>query len=181
MKKKTERFQIIETLLDGVFVLDRNLYFDHRGSFSRLLCEDEMMELNLNASITQINISKTDEIGTIRGMHYQEGLAAEDKYVICLKGSVFDIALDIREDSKTYLKWDGVTLSASENKMIYIPKGVAHGFQTLEEDSWLLYLHTEKYTPGAEKGLNPLDPKLNIKWPKSVVNMSEKDLSREYL
>jgi dTDP-4-dehydrorhamnose 3,5-epimerase len=181
MKKKTERFQVLDSLIDGVFVLDRNLYFDHRGSFSRLLCEDEMMELDLNAAIAQINISKTDEIGTIRGMHYQEGLAAEDKYVICLKGSVFDVAIDTREDSKTYLKWDGVTLSANENKMIYIPKGVAHGFQALEKDCWLLYLHTEKYTPKAEMGLNPLDPKLAIKWPISKFIMSDKDLNRKYI
>tara|TARA_B110000008_G_C16965264_1_gene561712 strand:- start:916 stop:1461 length:546 start_codon:yes stop_codon:yes gene_type:complete len=181
MKKKTERFQVLNTIIDGVFILDRNLYCDHRGSFSRLLCEDEMGELNLNASISQINISKTDQIGTIRGMHFQSGAAAEDKYVICLKGSVFDVALDIRKDSKTYLKWDGVTLSATENKMIYIPKGVAHGFQALENDCWLLYLHTEKYSPKAEMGHNPLDPRLSIKWPISNFEMSDKDLNRKYI
>ena len=181
MKTETERFNANKTLIKDVFVIDRKLYCDDRGSFSRLLCQDEMKELNLNSYISQINISKTDKAGTIRGMHYQEDPVSEDKYVICLKGSVFDVALDVRKHSRTYLRWDGVVLSASENKMIYLPKGVAHGFQTLEEDSWLLYLHTAKYVPEAENGLNPLDPKLNIKWPKPVVNMSAKDLSREYL
>jgi len=181
MKKETERFKVKKTLVEGVYVIDRKLYCDERGSFSRLLCQGEMKELNLNSSIAQINISKTDKTGTIRGMHYQEEPDEEDKYIICLKGSVFDVALDIRKDSKTYLKWDSVILSADTNEMIYIPKGVAHGFQTLEEDCWLLYLHTASYSPNSENGLNPLDSKLNIKWPKSEINMSRKDMKREYI
>ncbi len=181
MKNKTERFKSNKTLVDGVFVIDRKLYFDDRGSFSRILCQDEMTDLNLNVSIKQVNISKTEKSGTVRGMHYQEYPSSEDKYIVCLKGSVFDVALDVRDGSNTYLKWDGITLSSDDNKMIYIPKGVAHGFQSLEDDSWLLYLHTEKYAPESEMGLNPLDPKLNIAWPKSVVSISDKDINRKYL
>lgn len=181
MNKQSERFKAKQTLIEGVFVIERRLYIDDRGSFSRLLCEEEMSDLNLNSSITQANISKTDKVGTIRGMHFQEGPAAEDKYIICLKGSVFDVALDVRDDSKTYLKWDSIVLSANEDKMIYIPKGVAHGFQALEQDCWLLYLHTSSYAPEFENGVNPLDPKIAVNWPISEFSMSDKDRNREYI
>ncbi len=181
MKTKTEKFKINSTLINGLYILDRRIYTDNRGSFSRILCQGEMKDLNLNSDIKQINLSKTIKSGTIRGMHYQEQPASEDKYIICIKGSVFDVALDVREDSSTHLKWDSVVLSSSDNKMIYIPKGVAHGFQSLEDESWLLYLHTENHTPQSEMGLNPLDPKLNIKWPKPVSVISDKDLNREKL
>jgi dTDP-4-dehydrorhamnose 3,5-epimerase len=181
MPNETDRFKVEKTLVSGVYIINRKLYFDDRGSFSRLLCQGEMKDLNLNNSISQINISKTEKVGTIRGMHYQKEPAAEDKYIVCLKGSVYDVALDVRKNSESYLRWDSVILSANEDKMIYIPKGVAHGFQCLEQDTWLLYLHTASYSPEFERGLNPLDPKLDIKWPKSEFNMSGKDLNREYI
>jgi dTDP-4-dehydrorhamnose 3,5-epimerase len=181
MQNKTERFKANKTKISGVFVLNRKLFYDDRGSFSRLLCNKEMKDLNISSSIEQINISKTTNTGTIRGMHYQTDPDEEDKYVICLKGSVFDVALDVRKESQTYLQWDSVLLSADSNKMIYIPKGVAHGFQALEPNCWLLYLHTASYSPESENGLNPLDPELAINWPISEINMSKKDSDRKYI
>jgi dTDP-4-dehydrorhamnose 3,5-epimerase len=178
---KTERFEIYNTSINGVSIIDRKVFKDDRGKFSRLFCQSEMLELNLGVSIAQVNISKTDKKGTIRGMHYQDGNFAEDKYIMCLKGSVFDVAVDVRSDSETFLEWDSAILSSEEDKVMYIPKGVAHGFQALEDDCWLLYFHTEKYQPKSESGLNPLDPRLAIDWPLSVENISEKDKNRKSL
>jgi len=175
------RFKSKDTLIDGVKILDRNLFVDDRGSFSRLFCQQDMTLLQFEASINQVNISKTKEKGTIRGMHFQRGVAAEDKYIVCLKGSVFDVCVDIRPGSAGYLKWDSIVLTATENKMIYIPKGIAHGFQALEDDCWLLYFHTNAYVPSMEAGLNPLDKKLDINWPLPVDLVSQKDLKREML
>jgi dTDP-4-dehydrorhamnose 3,5-epimerase len=178
---KTDRFEIYESFINGVSIINRKIFEDNRGSFSRLFCEREMLELDLGISISQVNISKTDKKGTVRGMHFQDGEFAEDKYIICLKGSIFDVAVDVRSDSKTFLKWDSAILSSKEDKMIFIPKGVAHGFQTLEDDCWLVYLHTEKYQQNSESGLNPTDPRLAIDWPLSVEIISEKDKNRNFL
>ena len=160
-------------MLFDIKVFKNSSFKDHRGHYWTSWKKGTNSKIQFKHD--KFSLSKKN---VLRGLH---GDRKTWKLISCPYGKFFMVVVDLNKKSKTYLKWDGVTLSASENKMIYIPKGVAHGFQTLEEDSWLLYLHTEKYTPGAEKGLNPLDPKLNIKWPKSVVNMSEKDLSREYL
>jgi dTDP-4-dehydrorhamnose 3,5-epimerase len=178
---KTERFKKNESFINGVSIINRKVFRDNRGKFSRLFCETEMLELELGVSISQVNISKTDKKGTVRGMHYQDGVFAEDKFIICLKGSIFDVAVDVRSDSETFLKWDSSILSSREDKMIFIPKGVAHGFQALEDDCWLLYLHTEKYQQNSEAGLNPEDPRLAIDWPLPVEIISEKDKNRNFL
>ena len=125
--------------------------------------------------ILQINYSKTDTVGAVRGMHFQHPPYSEMKFVRCLKGKVWDVAVDLRAGSKTFLKWHAVELSRSNNLMMVIPEGFAHGFQSLEEESELLYLHTGFYNPEAEDGLNYGDPRININWPLPVTDLSSRD------
>ncbi len=150
---------------------------DRRGKFTRLFCFDELKEIKSEFNIVQINHSYTKRKGTIRGLHFQFTPKAEIKMITCIRGKVFDVLVDLRKGSRTYLKWHSVELSRGNNRMIYIPKGFAHGFQTLEEDSELLYFHSDYYSPGHEGGLMYDDDKLKIKWPLDVSEISERDKS----
>ena len=125
--------------------------------------------------IVQINHTLTVMRGTVRGLHFQYPPHAEIKIVSCLRGEVFDVAVDLRQGSPTFLQWHGEILSASNHRTLLIPEGFAHGFQTLSDDCELLYFHTAAYQPSAEGGLNAQDPKLNIFWPETVVELSSRD------
>ena len=160
--------------LDGAYVITPNSYEDERGSFSRVFCQEEMANIS-QENFVQVNHSITRNKGTVRGMHFQYPPSAEVKMVKCIKGSVLDMIIDIRTDSPTFLKSHGEILSAENMKMIYIPKGFAHGFQTLEDNSELLYFHSSLYTPDNEGALNAKDPLLNISWPLDITDMSKKD------
>lgn len=164
-----------ETDLNGQYIIDLESIQDERGEFQRIFCRDEFNKINHKKDIVQINHSLTKQKGTIRGLHFQYPPKAEIKIITCLRGMIFDVALDLRRDSPTLLKWWGEILSADNKKMIFIPEGFAHGFQTLEENSELLYFHTEFYSPEHEGGIRYNDSKANIKWPIEITMVSNRD------
>lgn len=161
--------------LEGAFVIEPEPFTDDRGLFARVFCKQELQSILHGKNIVQVNYSMTRQKGAIRGMHFQRPPKAEIKMVKCLRGSVFDVMIDLRSDSSTFLKWHGEKLSAQNMKMMYIPEGFAHGFQTLEANAELLYLHTEFYSPEYEGGVRYDDPMINISWPLEVTDISERD------
>lgn len=169
------RFDVIDTPLAGLKVVQRKPIRDARGYFSRFFCAEEFRQAGLNDRIAQINHSHSKIAGTVRGMHYQRPPHAETKFVSCIRGEIFDVAVDLRRDSPTFLQWHGEILSAENQRSLLIPEGFAHGFQTLTEDCELLYLVSAAYAPTAEGGVNALDPMLKVEWPLPVTEMSEKD------
>jgi dTDP-4-dehydrorhamnose 3,5-epimerase len=171
------RFSIEATPLQGLMVVERLPVRDDRGFLERVFCTDELGVLLGNRSVMQVNHTLTANTGTIRGMHFQTPPSAEIKMVSCLRGRVFDVAVDLRSQSPTYLQWFGVELSEQNFKSLWIPEGFAHGFQVLDEGTELLYLHTARYDKANEGGINPLDPKIGIKWPLATGILSERDRS----
>jgi dTDP-4-dehydrorhamnose 3,5-epimerase len=163
------------TDLSGVYLIDLELVEDERGFFGRSFCSTEFAEHGLASSFVQCNISINKQKGLVRGMHFQAPPHAEDKLIRCTAGSVFDVAVDIRPDSKTYLAWVGVELSAANRRMMYIPSGFAHGFQTLEADTELFYQMSECYQPQSGRGFRWNDKDVGIQWPLPVTMVSEKD------
>lgn len=164
-----------ETPLKDAFVIDLEPFQDQRGLFARTFCKRDFEEIGHDKEFVQFNHSETRTKGSIRGIHYQKPPFAEVKLIRCVKGKVFDILVDIRKDSPSFLQWYGLELSAENKRMIYIPEGFAHGFQTLEEDTHLIYHHTAFYTPGHEGGILFNDPRIGVEWPLEVTIMSEKD------
>jgi dTDP-4-dehydrorhamnose 3,5-epimerase len=167
--------KIVATSLSGVFVVETTPFSDQRGSFSRLYCESELSEIVGTRRIVQINHSRTTIAGTIRGLHFQRAPHAETKLVRCLKGRVFDVAIDLRSTSPSFLQWHAEELSPENARMLVIPEGCAHGFQTVKADSELLYLHTSAYAPDAEGGIRFDDPRLAIGWPLPPHDVSQRD------
>ncbi len=167
--------------LPGAFLIELEPVADNRGSFTRLFCKDELNELGLDSKIAQINFSLTEKKGTIRGLHVQGFPAGERKILRCLKGKIWDVILDLRKGSSTFLKWQAIELSEASNTSLYIPEGFAHGFQTLEHNCELLYLHSKSYQPGKEASVRFDDPKIGIKWPLPVSKISDKDLSYSFI
>ncbi len=168
--------KFIETSLQGCYVIELEKREDDRGFFARAFCTQEFGRLGLDAAVVQINNSLSAYKGTLRGMHYQLAPKAETKMVRCIKGSLFDVAVDLRKESPTFLKWFGTELSAENRKMLYVPKGFAHGFITIEENTEAFYLVTEFYSPEHERGIRYNDPRINIQWPLAPVIISDKDL-----
>lgn len=150
-------------------------FVDHRGAFARLFCADELAPVLGERRIVQINHSRTRRVGAVRGMHFQRPPHAEMKLVRCIRGRVFDVALDLRKDSLTFLRWHAEELDPVSARMLVVPEGFAHGFQVLVEESELLYLHTEYYRPESEAGYSPVDPAFAIRWPLPVEDLSERD------
>ena len=165
---------ILPTPIPGLMTADATPYVDARGAFARLYCERELSELIGPRRIVQINQSRTLAVGAVRGMHYQHPPHAEMKLVRCLKGRVWDVAVDLRMHSSTFLCWHAEELTAENGRMMVMPEGFAHGFQVIEP-SELLYLHTAFYQPGAEGALRYDDPRLAISWPLDVTDLSERD------
>jgi dTDP-4-dehydrorhamnose 3,5-epimerase len=168
-------FDILDTPLQGLKLIQRNPIGDHRGYLERMFCAEELQSLIPGRGIVQINHTLTAKRGTVRGLHFQYPPYAETKIVSCLRGEVFDVAVDLRQGSPTFLHWHVEILSADNHKSLLIPEGFAHGFQTLKEDCELLYFHTAAYQPSAEGGLNALDSMLNICWPEAVIELSSRD------
>ena len=164
------------TAFDGLFVAETTYLRDPRGAFGRVFCEAELAPAIGTRHVVQANHSRTAAVGTVRGMHYQRGAHAEMKLVRCLRGRVFDVAVDLRADSPTRFQWHAEELTPENGRMLIIPEGFAHGFQVLEEDSELLYLHTAAYAPHAEGGVAYDDPLLAIRWPLPAVGLSPRDL-----
>ncbi len=167
--------KILATPLSGVFVVETTPFSDKRGVFSRLYCESELSEIVGTRRIIQINHSRTALAGALRGLHFQAAPHAETKFVRCLRGRVFDVAIDLRSASPSFLQWHAEELSPANARMLVIPEGCAHGFQALESDSELLYLHTSAYAPDAEAGVRFDDPRLAIRWPLPVADLSPRD------
>jgi dTDP-4-dehydrorhamnose 3,5-epimerase len=170
-----DRFHFRSTPISGIAVIQRKLIPDDRGYFSRFYCADEFREAGLQKPIAQINHTFTRMKGAVRGLHFQYPPHTETKIVSCVKGEIFDVAVDLRQGSPTLLCWHGEILSESNHTSLLIPDGCAHGFQTLREDCELIYLHTGIYTLGAEGGLNVLDASCAIKWPLDISEISDRD------
>ena len=169
-----------ELEIKGAFLIEYEEYKDDRGSFSRQYCKKEMAKYGIDFDIKQCNISKNYKKGVLRGMHYQKEPYPEIKMVSCFKGTIYDVLVDIRKDSPTYLKWVANELSESNNKALYIPSGVAHGFQTLENNSVVYYQLGEFFMPEYYSGVRYNDPAFNIIWPECEnLIMNERDKNYE--
>ncbi len=154
---------------------------DERGFLERLYCAEEFSAAGWCGPIAQLNHSYTRRRGTVRGLHFQHAPCAEDKLVSCLRGEVFDVAVDLRHGSPTLLKWHAAVLSASNGRALLIPRGFAHGFQALSQDCELLYLHSSPYAAQAEGALNVRDPRLAIAWPEPISELSPRDANHALL
>lgn len=169
------RFVISELPLAGLKLITRQCLGDSRGFLSRIFCSNELASAGWSKAIAQINHTFTAKCGTVRGMHYQMPPHAEMKLVSCLQGEVWDVAIDLRAGSPTFLHWHAEKLSADNCQALLIPEGFAHGYQTLSDGVSLLYCHSSAHNPGVEAGLNVSDPRLAITWPLEYEELSLRD------
>lgn len=169
------RFDVLDTPLAGLRVLERHPIGDARGYLERLYCAAELSALLGDRRIVQVNHTLTRKRGTVRGLHFQRAPHAETKLVTCLRGEVYDVAVDVREDSPTFLSSHAVRLDPDNFRTFLIPEGFAHGFQALTDDCELLYFHTEAHHPESEAGLDARDPALAIAWPMPITERSPRD------
>jgi len=175
------RFDFTPTRLSGLTVVQRKAFEDDRGFLSRLYCTADFSQAGMEKAIAQINHSLTRTKGAVRGLHVQYPPHAEMKLVSCLSGVVYDVAVDLRRHSPTFLQWHSEILSASNRKSLLIPEGCAHGFQALTEYCELIYLHTAIYSPEAEGALNVADPTLGISWPLPIEDLSDRDRNHPFI
>ena len=175
------RFTILDTPIADLKIIERQQLGDSRGLLSRLFCADELAAAGWHKPIAQINQTLTQKQGTIRGLHFQHPPHAEMKLVTCLRGAIWDVAVDLRAGSTTFLQWHAEELSAANHRALLIPEGFAHGFQALSDDCELLYLHSAAYSPEAEAGLNPKDRLLSITWPLATTELSARDAQHPML
>jgi dTDP-4-dehydrorhamnose 3,5-epimerase len=168
-------YREVATPLAGLIVFERIALGDERGSFEHVFAPEAFLAWGIARPIAQVNISTTRIKGAVRGLHFQRPPHGEDKIVSCIEGSVFDVAVDLREASPTFLHWHGQVLSAENRLSMLIPNGFAHGFQTITNDCRMLYLHTESYVPDADTGINATDPRLGIAWPGPITQRSPRD------
>jgi dTDP-4-dehydrorhamnose 3,5-epimerase len=175
------RFTILDTPIPDLKIIERQQLGDSRGFLSRLFCADELAVAGWHKPIMQINQTFTPKQGTMRGMHFQRPPHAEMKLVTCLRGAIWDVAVDLRAESPTFMQWHAEELSAANHRALLIPEGFAHGFQSLSGDCELIYLHSAAYAPRAEAGLNPQDPMLSISWPLAITGLSSRDAQHPML
>jgi dTDP-4-dehydrorhamnose 3,5-epimerase len=175
------RFEFSATPIAGLKLVRRDNIEDDRGFLSRLYCVGEFAPAGMQQPVAQINHTLTRRLGAVRGMHYQVAPYAESKLVTCLRGEVFDVAVDLRRNSPTFLKWHTAVLSASNLLSLLIPEGCAHGFQTLSENCELIYFHSAAFEPAAERALNATDPRLAIAWPMEITELSDRDRAHPML
>lgn len=169
------RFNALDLPLPGLKLLERQRIGDGRGFLARLFCAEELAAAGWVKPIAQINHTCTARRGTVRGMHFQRPPHSEMKLVSCIRGEVWDVAVDVRSGSPTFLHWHAERLSADNNRALLIPEGFAHGFQALADDVELLYCHAAAYAAEAEAGLNAQDPRLAIAWPLEITELSARD------
>ena len=170
-----------ETQLKGCYLIDLDKNEDHRGSLNRIFCQKNLSRLLKGKSIRQINRTFTRKEGVVRGLHFQNPPFAEIKIVSCIKGEVWDVVVDLRKGSPTFLQYCAVNLSENSLRCFFIPEGFAHGFQTLTPNCEMLYFHTEDYNIDAEGAVNSADPLISIKWPKFITERSERDSNHPML
>ncbi|MBF0448655.1 MAG: dTDP-4-dehydrorhamnose 3,5-epimerase family protein [Magnetococcales bacterium] len=177
----SRRFDVQDTPLEGVKLIHRRPIGDSRGYLERMFCADELAPLIANRNIVQINRTLTVKQGVVRGLHYQLPPYAETKLVCCLRGEVFDVAVDLRRNSATFLHWHATVLHAEKPVFFLVPEGFAHGFQTLTAGCEMLYFHTAPYQAGSERALNVRDPRLGIRWPQEITELSDRDCGHPLL
>lgn len=164
-----------QTPLEGAYVIEAEMLEDERGFFARTFCTNEFEAHGLNLRIVQCNLSYNRLKGTLRGMHYQVSPRAEAKLVCCTRGGIYDAIIDLRQDSSTYREWFGIKMTAGNHLMLYVPEGLAHGFQTLEDNTVVFYQMSEYYSPECARGVRWDDPKFAIEWPMVPNAISEED------
>lgn len=167
--------KFMETKLEGAYIIEPERLEDERGFFARTFCQKEFEANGLNTRLVQCSTSYNKRKGTLRGMHYQVAPMAEAKLVRCTRGAIYDVIIDLRQESPTYSKWAAVELTADNRLMLYIPEGFAHGFQTLEDDTEVFYQMSEFFSPEYARGMRWDDPAFGIEWPISNPILSEKD------
>jgi dTDP-4-dehydrorhamnose 3,5-epimerase len=175
------RMKFIPTKLHGSFIIMLDFAEDERGFFARTFCRREFEEHGLNPDLVQCNISFSKTKGTLRGMHYQVRPHAEAKLVRCSAGAIYDVIIDLRPESSSFKQWFAVRLSAENHKLLYIPEGFAHGFQTLTDNTELIYQHSEYHNLEYERGLRFNDPALGISWPLPLGTISTRDQSYAFI
>jgi dTDP-4-dehydrorhamnose 3,5-epimerase len=175
------QFSIIDTPIDGLKVIERRALGDNRGFLARIFCANQLKSAGWQKPIAQINQTVTKKMGTVRGMHFQNPPHAEMKLVSCLQGEVLDVAVDLRNNSPTFLQWHAEILSSQNLRALLIPEGFAHGFQALTDDCELIYLHSAPYVQESEDGICPNDPALNILWPLEFHEISPRDAGHPLL
>jgi len=161
--------------LKGAYMIEADCFEDHRGRFARIFCTSEFASIGHTKPLIQANISVTKKTGCVRGMHFQYPPMAECKVVRCVEGRIFDVIVDLRPDSPTFLNWHGEELTPERMNAMYVPEGFAHGFQALEPNTQIVYMITAPYSPADEGGIRPDDPAIGINWPLPVSDISEKD------
>lgn len=167
--------------LKSVTLIKHTKYLDLRGDFCRFFCKNTSKKLGLKSDISQFSVSSNKKRGTLRGLHFQLYPFEEDKYITCIQGKLFDVVVDLRKKSKDYLKVFTNILSAQSSNVLYIPRGFAHGFQTIEDNTIIIYGMTQKYNKSAQSGLRYDDPKLKIKWPLKQIIISKRDKTFGYI
>jgi dTDP-4-dehydrorhamnose 3,5-epimerase len=167
-----------ETPIAGAYLIDLEKHGDDRGFFARVFCRNEFGERDLETQFVQINNSLSAERGTLRGLHYQLSPAEEVKVVRCVAGALWDVILDIRPQSATFGRWFGAELTAANRRMMYAPRGMAHGFVTLADHTEAFYMVSAFYAPERERGIRWNDPRFGIEWPVTPIVMSDKDRHR---
>ena len=173
--------RVIPLPIPGAFFIELFRHGDERGSFIRIYCSREFETIGLRKGIVQVNRSFSKVRGTLRGMHYQLAQHAETKLISCLQGGVYDVLLDLRKGSPSFLQWHAETLQEGDDRVLVVPEGVAHGFQTLADDTELLYFHTAFYSPNHEAGVRYDDPRIRISWPLPPTGISERDAGHPLL
>lgn len=163
------------TELEGAYIVDLERREDERGFFARVWCGQEFAQHGLETQVAQVNMSHNRRKGTLRGMHYQHAPYAETKLVRALRGAIYDVIIDLRPSSPTFKRWIGVELTADNRRALFVPEGFAHGFQTLADDTDVMYQVSAFYTPGAEGGARYNDPAFQIEWPLPITVISDKD------
>lgn len=166
-----------ELSLKGAYIITPELITDNRGFFTRVFCEEQFKKFDLEHNFVQSNMSYNFKKYTLRGMHYQINPYEEVKLVRCIQGSIYDVIIDLRRNSSTYKKWVGMYLSHNNGTMIYVPKGFAHGYMALEDQTEVLYWVSEFYTKVAERGIHYNDPQFSIAWPHYPIMVSDKDMN----
>ena len=175
------RFTVIDTQLSDLRIIQRKRIGDDRGFLGRLFCAKELESIGWQKPVAQVNHTLTQKLGTVRGMHFQYQPDLEAKLVNCIRGEIWDVAVDLRVGSPSFLQWHAEILSAENQRAFLIPEGFAHGFQTLCDDCELIYIHSAAYVADAEGGLNARDPQLEIPWPLPISELSERDASHPML
>jgi dTDP-4-dehydrorhamnose 3,5-epimerase len=174
-------FRELASPLPGLAVLQRDAFVDSRGAFRRLFGAAELAQFGWDTAVAQVNHSVTARAGMTRGIHFQYPPHAEDKLVTCIAGRVWDVAVDLRAGSPTFLRWHAEELAEDTGRSMLLPKGFGHGFMALTDGAALVYVHSAPYAPQAEGGLHPLDPALGIAWPREVRDLSAKDAARPFI